>query len=215
LPSFLSCSSPRSTGRRVTAVVLAVAMAVASTCARTRLCCQLHARAPALVHAFAREGGKPDPFIPLSLDRSRARRHSVAVSQGAALRGTLPPGWRERWVILELAPPYSFLHTRTVAGRGYPSRAAEPFSVSPPRCRAPTRALTTRLCSCAFEHARATLCTVRLRAYRRCSAPPSLNRRWARGQSRCVDSLSRRPWPRPHRGGHLLPGRSFRALADQ
>jgi hypothetical protein len=140
-PSSLSCSATRPTGRRVAVVVHAVAMAVASTRAHTRLRSQPRARAPTHVLAFAREGVKPDPFIPLSLDRSRARRRSAAVSRarrrsaavsrGFALRGTLPPGWRERRVDPELARPFLCLHARTVAGRGHPSRATEPFSISP------------------------------------------------------------------------------------
>jgi hypothetical protein len=210
-----SCSAPRSTGRRVATVVPAVAMAVASTRARTRLRSPPRARAPTHVHAFSREGGRPDLFIPLSLDRSRARRRSAAASRGAAFLGTLPPGWREHRVVPELAHPLSCLHARTVTGRGYPSRPAEPLSVSPLRRLAPTLALATCFCSHAFEHARAPLCTVRMRAYRRCSALPSLDPRRARGQCLCVDPPSCWPWPQPHHEGHPLLGRSFRALADQ
>jgi hypothetical protein len=116
LAVLTSCSAPRSTGRRVVAVVPAVAMDVASTRARTCLRSRPRARAPTHVHAFAREGGRPDPFIPLPLDRSRAHRRSATASRGAALRGTLLPGWRERRVVPELACPFSCLHTRTVAG---------------------------------------------------------------------------------------------------
>jgi hypothetical protein len=116
LPSFLSCSAPRSTGCCVAAVDPAVAMAVASTHARTRLRSQPRACAPTHVHAFARGGVKPDPFIHLSLDRSRARLRSVAVSRGTALRGTLLPRWCECRVVPELARLFSCLHAWTAAG---------------------------------------------------------------------------------------------------
>jgi hypothetical protein len=137
-----SCSAPRSTGRRVADVVPAVAMAVASTHARTHLHSRPCTCAPTHMHACTREGGRPDPFIPLSLDRSRARRRSAAASRGAALRGTLPPGWRECRVVPELARPFSCLHTRTVAGRGYPaalpSRSASVRrDTAHPRARSP------------------------------------------------------------------------------
>jgi hypothetical protein len=151
-------------------VVPVVAMAVASTRARAHLRDQACARVPAHVHKGA---VKPDPFVSLSLDRSRARQRSAAASRGAALRSTFPQGWCKHRVVLELARPFSCLHARTVVGRGHLSRAAQPFRVCSPRRSTPTRTLATRSHACAFEHAHAPAYTARREPTACAKSPPS------------------------------------------
>jgi hypothetical protein len=210
-----SCSaSPRSTGRRVAAVVSAVAMAVASTHAHTRFRSRPRACAPTHVHAFSREG--EDPTL-----------SSLCRSTEAELAG-IPPRRAK-------APPSAVLfhpdgasaglflssHARSRACTRRPSQAEATPAVPPsrsalvrrdaahPRARSsPVSApvpLSTRVHPCAPRGCELTA-----------GAQPRLARSSpARGQCRCIDPPSRRPWPRPHHEGHPLPGRSFRALADQ
>jgi hypothetical protein len=120
-PSFLFC--PPFYRSRVATVVPAVAMALASMCARTRLSSRPRARAPTHVHAFAREGGRPDPFIPLSLDRSELasvspQRAEVPPSavlfhpDGASARLFLSSPWRTT------QKPKGFFCTRRPTYRG-------------------------------------------------------------------------------------------------